>query len=138
MILLMYTELPHRKLLMRCQIPGALFTAGVWSLISWGFSYYVDYTMQKSQMYGSLATIMIFLFWIYLMVNIIFLGGQLNSFLYLYVYKEKVEKIKERKMAKKAAKNSKSRKLGYWMDRVLGKVRMSGPERPENIKKKGE
>ena len=120
LILLMYTELPRRKLLMRCQVPGALFTAGAWSLISWGFSYYVEYTMQKSQMYGSLATIIIFLFWIYLMVNIIFMGGQLNSFLYLYVYKEKVEEIKAKKMAKRAAK--KSGKLGYWLDRFRGKT----------------
>jgi len=121
LILFMYTELPRRKLLMRCQIPGAIFTAGAWSLISWGFSYYVEYTMQKSQMYGSLSTIIIFLFWIYLMVNIIFLGGQLNSFLYLYVFKEKAKQIEERKAAKKAARKSKGGKLGYWMDRFRGK-----------------
>ena len=102
LILLMYAKLPKRKLSTRCQIPGAIFAAGAWSLISWGFSYYIEYAMKQSYMYGSLTTIIFLLFWIYLMVNIIFFGAHLNAFLYKYVLREWADRIEEKKAAKRA------------------------------------
>ncbi len=101
-ILFMYTMMPHRKLLMRYQMVGAAFSAGAWVLISWGFSYYISYSMKKSYMYGSLSTIIMLLFWLYIMVNVIFLGAQINAFLYLNCFKEKADLIMEKKMEKRA------------------------------------
>ena len=72
MMLFLYAVLPSRKQIVVYQIPGAIFSAGAWVLIAWGFSYYISYTMKQSYMYGSLTTIIMLLFWVYLMVNIIF------------------------------------------------------------------
>ena len=106
LLLVMYTFMPHRKLLMRYQIFGAVFSAGAWVLVSWGFSYYIEFAMKKSQMYGSLATIIMLLFWLYLMVSMIFWGAQINEFLYEYVYKEKADRITERRFKRRAIRKA--------------------------------
>lgn len=106
LLLVMYTFMPHRKLLMRYQIFGAVFSAGAWVLVSWGFSYYIEFAMKESQMYGSLATIIMLLFWLYLMVSMIFWGAQINEFLYEYVYKEKADRITERRFKRRAIRKA--------------------------------
>ena len=107
MLWLMYTLMPSRKLQFRYQAPGAVFTAGAWALVTWLFSYFIEYAMNRSAMYGSLTTIITILFWLYVMVNMIFIGAQLNEFLYLYVYKERVEQRAERKRKIKAMRKAK-------------------------------
>ena len=89
-----YTLLPGRKMLLRYQIPGAAFTAGAWALVGWGFTYYIEYIMSRSTMYGSLTALVMFMLWIGILVKLVFFGAQLNMFLYLYVYFEKVEKLR--------------------------------------------
>ena len=107
MLWLMYTLMPSRKLQFRYQAPGAVFTAGAWALVTWLFSYFIEYAMNRSAMYGSLTTIITILFWLYVMVNMIFIGAQLNEFLYLYVYKERVEQRAEKKRKIKAMRKAK-------------------------------
>ena len=105
MMLFLYTVLPSRKQIVAYQIPGAIFSAGAWVLIAWGFSYYISYTMKQSYMYGSLTTIIMLLFWVYLMVNIIFIGGQINEFFGMYVWPEKLKmKLKKKKDRAEARK----------------------------------
>ena len=105
-ILGIYTFLPKRKLLLRYQIFGAMFTAGAWMLVFRGFAFYMDYAMKKSQMYGSLSTFIMLLLWLYLMVSLIFWGAQINEFLYEYVFKEKADKLIERKYKKIAIRKA--------------------------------
>ncbi len=102
----MYTLMPNRKLQFRYQAPGALFASGAWSLVSWGFSYYIEFAMSQSYMYGSLTAIVTVLIWMYVIINIIFFGAMLNEFLYLYVYRERVERRAERKRKIKAMKKN--------------------------------
>ena len=104
MILILYTILPARKMLMRYQVVGSALCAGAWMLLSWGFSIYISYTMKKSYMYGSLATIIMLLLWLYFVVNIILWCAQVNEFLYLHVYREKADRLLKIKKAKKAAR----------------------------------
>ena len=103
-MLFMYSKMPHQNQPVRFQIPGALFAATAWTLISLGFSYIIELTMRNSYMYGSLTTIIILLFWIYIMVNVIFLGAEINVFLSRYVFKEKVEALMAARNRKKVAR----------------------------------
>ena len=100
----MYTMLPSRRLLFRYQAVGAVFTASAWALVSSLFSLYIDYSISKSAMYGSLTTIISLLLWLYIMVNLIFIGAQINEFLYMYVYKDRAKALAEKKRKLKAVK----------------------------------
>ncbi len=74
-----YAFMPDDKLRFREQIPGATFAAVVWSIFSWGFSMYVDYSNSYG-IYGSLAIIIIILLWMYFCMYIIMIGAYLNRY----------------------------------------------------------
>lgn len=74
-----YTYVPSRKLRFREQIPGASFTAVVWSIFSWGFSIYLNLSGSFS-IYGSLSLIIIAMIWMYFCMYIILVGAYLNCF----------------------------------------------------------
>ena len=80
---MIYKFLPNRKnrakTTMRKQLPGALFTACGWLLISFVFSVYLDIFTGFSSMYGSLTTIILIMLWLYGCMYIILLGGEVNA-----------------------------------------------------------
>lgn len=74
-----YTYVPSKKLCFREQVPGASFTAVVWSIFSWGFSVYLNYSNSFS-IYVSLSLIIIAMIWMYFCMYIILVGAYLNCF----------------------------------------------------------
>ena len=74
-----YTYVPSKKLCFREQVPGASFTAVVWSIFSWGFSVYLNYSNSFS-IYGSLSLIIIAMIWMYFCMYIIMIGAYLNRY----------------------------------------------------------
>lgn len=74
-----YAYVPDRKLAFREQIPGAVFSAVVWSVFSWAFSYYVTYGNTYG-IYGSLSIIIIVLLWMYFCMYIFMIGAYLNRY----------------------------------------------------------
>ena len=93
--LLIYKFLPNRRDKFRKQIPGAVFTALGWMVISWIFSVYVDVFQGFSSMYGSLTTIVLIMLWMYFCMYSILLGGELNIEMYDKLFTGKRDK-KER------------------------------------------
>ena len=73
-----YAYVPNKKLKFREQIPGATFSAVVWSVFSWGFSIYVAYGNSYG-VYGSLSIIIVLL-WMYFCMYIIMIGAYLNRY----------------------------------------------------------
>ena len=71
-------------LTMKKQLPGAVFTACGWQLISFVFSIYLDVFTGFSTMYGSLTTIILILLWFYMCMYVILLGGEINALLERY------------------------------------------------------
>jgi membrane protein len=61
--------------------PGALVTTALWLIGATLFSIYVDHFSQYSLVYGSLAGIMLTLFFFYLMSVILVLGAEVNAVL---------------------------------------------------------
>ena len=74
-----YAYVPDKKLAFKEQIPGAVFTAVVWSVFSWAFSYYLTYGNSYG-IYGSLSIIIIVLLWMYFCMYIILIGACLNQY----------------------------------------------------------
>lgn len=90
---LIYKFLPNRKnrakTTLRKQLPGAVFTACGWLLISFIFSVYLDIFTGFSSMYGSLTTIILIMLWLYGCMYIILLGGELNALIEKFYFGRK-------------------------------------------------
>lgn len=91
--MLIYMNVPNRKSKLRYELPGAVFSTVVWLFYSWAFSFYINNYANYSVTYGSLATIVIFILWLYGTMNIVFVGAEINVVLrkyaeygYNYVY----------------------------------------------------
>lgn len=80
--LLTYKFLPNRRDRYIKQLPGSIFAAVGWLVVSWVFSVYVDIFEGFSSMYGSLTTIVLIMLWMYFCMYSILLGGELNIMMY--------------------------------------------------------
>lgn len=74
----LYSWLPNRKLKFRTQIPGALFSSIVWSAFTWFFSLYAE-NFNTFSIYGSLATIIFVMLWLYVCMFILLIGAEVNQ-----------------------------------------------------------
>lgn len=77
--MLTYTYVPNKKLKLRYQIPGAVFSAVGWNLFSFFFAIYVE-NFNGMSLYGSLSTIVIMMFWLYCCLYIFLIGANLNRY----------------------------------------------------------
>ncbi|MBR6478222.1 MAG: YihY/virulence factor BrkB family protein [Lachnospiraceae bacterium] len=85
-----YAYVPNGRLRFLMQIPGAAFTAIGWSVFSWGFSLYVDWT--DYSIYGSLALIILIMLWTYACMYIVMIGAFINKCFLILCRKEGDEK----------------------------------------------
>lgn len=79
LIALLYNIVPKRKSHFKSQLPGAILASTFWSIFAWAFSLYVSYA--NFSIYGSLAVIIIFMFWLYFNMNILMMGIYVNTYL---------------------------------------------------------
>lgn len=79
--LILYIFIPARKTTIQNELVGAVFSSLGWSLFSFGFSIYVSRFSSYTKIYGSLGTILLFFLWLYILMYIMFLGGEINFFL---------------------------------------------------------
>uniref|UniRef100_UPI004055EB2B YihY/virulence factor BrkB family protein n=1 Tax=Acetatifactor sp. TaxID=1872090 RepID=UPI004055EB2B len=76
---MIYAYIPNIKLKFKEQLTGAMFTAVVWSVFSWGFSIYVD-SGRAVSVYGSLSIIVIIMLWMYFCMYIFLVGAYMNRY----------------------------------------------------------
>lgn len=81
-----YTYVPDRKLSLKSQLPGAMFTTAGWILFSMAFSLYFRLFGGNnfSYMYGSLTAIVLLMLWLYGCICVLFFGAELNYYLEIY------------------------------------------------------
>lgn len=99
--LLIYKFLPNRRDKILRQLPGAVFAAIGWMVVSWIFSVYVDIFRGFSNMYGSLTTIVLIMLWMYFCMYSILLGGEVNVLMYDKLFSDKEEKNSEKETKEK-------------------------------------
>ena len=78
-IALMYAYVPGTRNGFMLQLPGAVFAAVGWSVMTWVFSVYVD-EFNGFSTYGSLTTIIILMLWLYAIAYIILAGAFINRY----------------------------------------------------------
>lgn len=76
---MIYAFVPGIKLKLKKQLPGAAFSAIVWSFASFAFSVYVD-NFNGFGTYGSLTTVVIMMIWFYMMMYILLIGAHINRY----------------------------------------------------------
>lgn len=77
---LLYSFVPRRRVKLRHNLLGAVFGAGGWVLFSYFFSLFVE-NFSDFSIYGSLATLVIMMFWLFSCMYILFLGGEVSMWL---------------------------------------------------------
>lgn len=80
-IALCYTHLPAGRRRLKDQLPGAACALVGCGALTLGFRVYVDRIANYTLLYGSIATVALLLFWLYLLFYIIVAGGFLNRHL---------------------------------------------------------
>lgn len=76
---MIYAYIPNRKLKFKEQLPGAMFSAIVWSVFSWIFSVYVG-SNNLGGVYGSLTIVIVVMLWMYFCMYIVLVGAYLNQY----------------------------------------------------------
>lgn len=89
MFVVMYKKLPNHKITLQQAAPGALFSSVSWIIVSFAFSIYVNHFSNYSRVYGSLTGIAIAMVWVYMMMNLVLWGGEINAYIMEH-YPEKV------------------------------------------------
>ena len=98
---LIYSRAGVKPLPVKEVLPGAVFTAVCWSVLSWVFSAWV--TMGSFGTYGSLATVVIVMLWLYFSQYLLLMGACLNRAIPRSLpglrdrMRERHERIKQRK-----------------------------------------
>ncbi len=78
-IALIYTYVPGARMGFKMQLPGAVFAAVAWSVMTWAFSVYVD-VFNGFNTYGNLTTIIILMLWLYAAMYITLVGAYMNRY----------------------------------------------------------
>lgn len=105
MFVAMYRELANHKITIKMAAPGALFSAVSWMAVSFGFSIYINYFGSYSKVYGSLAGLAIAMIWMYMMMNLLLLGGEINVVL-ISRYPEKFPSYESKRSLKQKRHHS--------------------------------
>ena len=75
---LCYTYLPAGKRSPVAQVPGAVCAIAACGVLSFGFRVYVEHFCNYTMLYGSIATVVLLLLWMYLLANVLIAGAYIN------------------------------------------------------------
>ncbi len=92
---LMYWIIPNTdpRLHFTSVLPGAIFSTISWVMLIYGFSYYVNNFGNFASTYGSIASVIVLMLWLYMTGMILIFGGLLNA----SMQRRKLAKIEKRK-----------------------------------------
>jgi membrane protein len=77
--MVLYRIVPQRKVTFFDVWPGAVLATVLFEILKIGFTFYVTQIVHYSYTYGSLAGVVIFVFWLYLSALVILIGGEVSS-----------------------------------------------------------
>lgn len=81
LIMLMYQMLPNRRATLLSQFPGSCFCTGCWYIFTILFEIYARNSINYYIIYGSLSTAIFAIIWIYVCLQIFYIGAGINLLL---------------------------------------------------------
>lgn len=94
-ILIMFKNLPNKKLSAKAVAAGAALTTLAWCIASYGFAFYVNSFGTYHVIYGSLTSIIVLITWVYITAFVILFGGSINAFWYRLSLAKKISKARK-------------------------------------------
>ncbi len=85
---LIFVVVPNRRVLLHHALAGALLSALLFEVAKGGFVWYVTNFPTYERLYGALATIPLFLVWIYLSWEVVLLGASVSAALTTFSYRK--------------------------------------------------
>jgi membrane protein len=79
---LIYHNAVPRTLRWHTVLPGAGLATGIWFPVTLGFAWYVSRYAEYSIFYGSLATAIVLLVWMFILSLVVLVGAEFNALLY--------------------------------------------------------
>jgi len=76
---LIYLIAPSRRLSLAHVVPGATVATAIWAVVSIGFNLFTSSRFAGYKLYGSLAAVVVFLFWVYFSSVALLIGAELNA-----------------------------------------------------------
>ena len=74
----LYCSLPNHHIHFSACLHGAVFSGAGWMIFSWLYSFYINYFSNMDQLYGGLSAIAVTMLWLYICMEIFFLGAVIN------------------------------------------------------------
>jgi membrane protein len=74
-----YRYTPSKRLTWKETFPGAVFSTLGWTVVSIGFSFYVNHFESYSRIYGSIGAVIALMTWLFINSVIILIGGEVNA-----------------------------------------------------------
>lgn len=105
--ILLYSGVPRRRTKFTHIVAGSAFSAGGWVLFSCFFSIFVE-NFSDFSIYGSLATLVILMFWLFSCMYIMFLGAEVSMWLETSSIGMDVKNLRK-KRKKRRARNRRQR-----------------------------
>jgi len=96
MFVLIYRYLPARRIPWRIAVAGATFTSVVFELLKSVFAWYVANIADYTTAYGTLATAILLVFWIYYSAVLFVLGGEVGQVYELHRTRRRQREILDR------------------------------------------
>ncbi len=81
MLLIYHLAIP-RTLPWHSVLPGAALTTAIWFPVTMLFGWYVSHNAEYSLLYGSVATAVVLLVWMYILSVIVLIGAEFNALVY--------------------------------------------------------
>lgn len=86
-----HVVLPNTKISFKTTLPGTVLSLIGWTVLSYGFSYFIQNFSRFSIIYGSLTAIIVLMVWMYMSSVILMFGGEINH----YILERENSKIKK-------------------------------------------
>lgn len=78
-LVLLYMLSQGQRRPLREVLPGVASSLAAWMVLSMAFSYYVEHMGQYSVLYGSIATVIVVLLWLYMSGQVLILGAEFSA-----------------------------------------------------------
>ena len=78
-LVLLYGLAQGRRQPLREVMPGVCGSLAAWMVLSMAFSYYVETMGRYSVLYGSIATVIVVLLWLYMSGQVLILGAEFSA-----------------------------------------------------------
>lgn len=93
---LLFRYVPARYVKWDAVWPGAIFGAAGWELLKLGFNWFLENMANFQFVYGSIATVIVLLFWVYLLASIFLISAELSAQLNEWMFDQQKKTQAER------------------------------------------